>query len=92
MHQNTLGVWVYTDTLQEVSSASRPCGYCGLASTKEGYDGCIGELKDVMNACCGHGEMRMAYVQFNDSKRISGYVAISYMKKRVLKVCQTFLS
>lgn len=41
------------------------CGHCNLKRTPEGYDGCVGELQGVMNACCGHGDYRMAYVQFN---------------------------
>lgn len=42
------------------------CAKCGLLPTKEGHDGCIGELKDpdVMNACCGHGDDSQTYVQF----------------------------
>lgn len=41
------------------------CSHCNLKKTKEGYDGCIGHLENVRNACCGHGEIKMAYVQFN---------------------------
>lgn len=41
------------------------CGHCGLHRTKQGHDGCIGELDSVMNACCGHGETSAAYVQFD---------------------------
>lgn len=40
------------------------CGNCGLHRTKQGHDGCIGELEGVMNACCGHGQDSVAYVQF----------------------------
>lgn len=66
------------------------CGYCGLSRTPEGYDGCIGELKGgVMNACCGHGDDRCAYVQFSHSDYskepnkilIQGKKAIDYIKK-----------
>ncbi len=41
------------------------CGHCGLKRTPEGHDGCIGKLKGVMNACCGHGDSSIAYVQFD---------------------------
>jgi hypothetical protein len=41
------------------------CSHCRKDRTKEGHDGCIGTLNGVMNACCGHGEAKMAYVQFN---------------------------
>ena len=40
------------------------CDHCGLKRTKEGHDGCIGTLDGVANACCGHGEINAAYVQF----------------------------
>lgn len=64
------------------------CSHCGLNRTQEGYDGCIGELKGVANACCGHGEDNAAYVQFfhknyeykpNDI-RLEGKEAIKYIK------------
>ena len=41
------------------------CGHCNLKRTSEGHDGCIGTLPNVMNACCGHGEDSVAYVQLN---------------------------
>ena len=64
------------------------CNYCGLPNTKEGHDGCIGTLKNVMNACCGHGHTRAAYVQFYhdnyknepNKKRIEGEEALKYIK------------
>jgi len=63
--------------------AKEICGHCGLKRTAEGYDGCIGELNTakVMNACCGHGEDRTAYVQFWNGERIAGKIAIEYIKK-----------
>lgn len=59
---------------------TKPCGACGLGFTKEGHDGCIGELKDVINACCGHGISNDAYVQFSKTNRIDGQDAINYIK------------
>ncbi len=44
----------------------RSCGHCGLPNTPQGHDGCLGILPGVMNACCGHGEIREAYVQFSN--------------------------
>lgn len=41
------------------------CNHCGLQRTKEGHDGCIGTLENVRNACCGHGDTPVAYVQFD---------------------------
>lgn len=57
------------------------CNHCGKNRTKEGHDGCIGTLPspDIMNACCGHGEVVMAYVQFYSKKRIAGKEALKYI-------------
>lgn len=65
------------------------CGYCKKYRTKEGYDGCIGKLENVKNACCGHGETKQAYVQFDHDEydidsnkyRISGQEAIDFIIK-----------
>ena len=69
--------------------AKETCGHCGLNRTEQGHDGCIGTLKGVMNACCGHGQDSAAYVQFdheyykNESNKylIKGDEAIAYIKK-----------
>ena len=57
------------------------CSKCGKNPTKEGHDGCIGTLpcKSVMNACCGHGDDSIAYVQFWDSPQIYSKEAINYI-------------
>lgn len=68
------------------------CGHCGLNRTTEGHDGCIGTLENVMNACCGHGEVMMAYIQFDHEDyrkepnkfRLSGEVALRYIKAKKL--------
>jgi len=57
------------------------CGHCGKKRTPEGHDGCIGTLENVMNACCGHGETKMAYVQFWDGKIIDGKEALKYINQ-----------
>ena len=65
------------------------CGHCGLCRTSEGHDGCIGTLEGVKNACCGHGEVTKAYVQFdhddyeNEPNKlwIGGQDAFDYIKK-----------
>lgn len=65
--------WVYMSDGKLVSSDSdRPCAHCGKENTPEGYDGCIGEIRWAMNACCGHGSLREAYCQFWSRRRISG--------------------
>jgi hypothetical protein len=72
--------WVYIDTWQPVENApDRSCGFCGLANTSEGHDGCISSLPGVMNACCGHGRKSEAYIQFADGRRVSGEDALAEM-------------
>ena len=53
-----------------------PCKYCGKYRTYEGHDGCLGELIGITNACCGHGNTRLAYVQFLDGTSVRGEDAI----------------
>lgn len=64
------------------------CGACGLKRTPQGHDGCIGTLPEdkVMNACCGHGEDRTAYVQFWDGDIIRGNEALEYQFKHKSKM------
>jgi hypothetical protein len=66
--------WVYSDTKESTvqTHKERSCGYCDMYSTDEGHDGCLGTLKGVMNACCGHGQKKEAYVQFLDGVSIHG--------------------
>jgi hypothetical protein len=47
-------------------TGDRPCISCGLAATPEGYDGCLGRLPGVTNACCGHGGVVQPYVAYED--------------------------
>ncbi|GJM84307.1 hypothetical protein HMSSN139_68030 [Paenibacillus sp. HMSSN-139] len=81
------GVWVYSDTKEPTvingEYNERPCGQCGMHQTKEGHDSCLGTLKGVMNACCGHGHTRDAYVQLLDGTTIRGHDA--WMLQNVLK-------
>ena len=49
------------------------CDHCDLQRTPEGYDGCLGKLPGVMNACCGHGKFGSGtYVQLLDGTSIAG--------------------
>ncbi len=74
-----------------MSIYDNPCGHCGMEKTIEGHDGCIGTLENVMNACCGHGETNLAYIQFNHDNyknepnkiRISGIQALNYIKQNL---------
>lgn len=64
--------WAYVDTQELVkNNPDRPCGHCGLSNTPEGYDGCLGHIEGAQNACCGHGEESIAYIQFKD-KHLEG--------------------
>lgn len=80
-----LGDW---DGLWSTTVGFTHCDFCGLGPTPEGHDGCIGTLPGVMNACCGHGDTGVAYVQFyhDDYKnepnkvRIAGQEALDYIE------------
>lgn len=76
-------VWRYcVDDCPVKDDPQRPCNHCGLATTDEGHDGCLGTLPGVMNACCGHGIVRDAYIQFPDSREtIRGNEAIEFIKQ-----------
>lgn len=74
------GQWVYSDTKQPTANNQRDCGFCGLSNTKEGHDGCLDTLPGLMNACCGHGELNEAFVQFWDGKIIKGQRAIKIIQ------------
>jgi len=77
------GRWVFGDTLEDTESTwkQRPCGRCGLYSTPEGHDACLGTLPGVTNACCGHGNAGAAYIQYGDGRYVQGQHAIGRMKK-----------
>lgn len=68
--------WVFCDTKTPTVNNPRPCGYCGLVNTDDGHDGCLGELQGVMNACCGHGQVDIAYLQYWDGSAIYGKRAV----------------
>ena len=73
--------WVYWDTGESVEGNDRPCGYCKKENTIEGHDGCLGTLKGIRNACCGHGQESEAYVQFSDNYCIRESEALKFMGK-----------
>lgn len=72
------GLWVYADTGEPTAGSKRPCGRCHKQSTAEGHDACLGTLAGVMNACCGHGDDRMAYVQMNGGSTLRGPDALEF--------------
>ena len=70
-------------TSKDAGSGQRgTCTNCRKGPTPEGHDGCLGTLPGlIMNACCGHGDNNVAYIQYwgengKGGKRISGDEAI----------------
>jgi len=75
------GKFVYSDTKEITVNNNRPCGYCGLPNTSQNYDGCLGKLPKIMNACCGHGQEDESYLQYWDGSIISGKQAIKEIER-----------
>ena len=74
--------WFYVDSGLPTVGSDRQCGHCGKESTKEGHDGCVGTLPGVMNACCGHGIVSEAYIQFSPNHCLRGKDAINEIERR----------
>ena len=75
------GEWLYKDTLTPTAGNERPCGNCGGEYTEEGHDKCLGTLPGVMNACCGHGVKREAYVQIDSKNIVKGTEALKLIEQ-----------
>jgi len=77
------GEWVYLDTKEpsRFTYLERSCGKCGEKNTPEGHDPCLGTLPGVMNACCGHGVVKEAYIQYEDGSTVRGEIAIHESNK-----------
>lgn len=78
------GAWRYVDTkgpIEYSQFSRRSCGHCSKDPTPEGHDACLGPLPDVMNACCGHGRVEEAYVQFWGGARLAGQAALDFAKE-----------
>jgi hypothetical protein len=61
-------VWIYCDTLEQLSN-KRPCNHCKLDFEQtDGYavDPCYGKLEGVLGACCGHGNPNKQYINMAD--------------------------
>lgn len=83
------GRWVYSDNKQPSINENgeyieRECARCGMESTVEGHDACLGTLPGVENACCGHGIEDEAYVQFS---QLQGKAALDWIKPHRGKRC-----
>ena len=76
------GIWIYSDLNKPVESVKNiRCGYCGSSKTKAGHDGCLGELPNIMNACCGHGNTDEMYIQYLNGVCVQGKEAFLVIKK-----------
>lgn len=71
------GEWLYSDDMTPTAGNERDCGFCGKKNTQEGHDGCLGTLPNVMNACCGHGVKKDAYIQYCNEKILKGKQAMN---------------
>lgn len=77
-----LGEWVYVDDRTYVRDRpERACGWCGVEQSAEGHDPCIANLEGVVNACCGHGCVETAYVEFSDGRYFFGPEAAEVQRK-----------
>jgi hypothetical protein len=63
-----------------MSYTREPCSLCKQSSTPEGHDPCIARLPGVRNACCGHGDPELAYVQLQDWSSLQGWDALEWMR------------
>ena len=77
---NEDGQWRYLDNMEPTADNPRKCGSCDDKDREDGHDACIGELKGLMNACCGHGQQRTAYVQFLDGTGVHGVDATTIIE------------
>lgn len=73
--------WVYADTHQPTDQLDRPCTHCGQRATAEGHDACLGALPGVANACCGHGDAQLAYIQYINGTVKRGADAVEAFKE-----------
>lgn len=75
---------LYTPSLAGSGQFAK-CAHCKknpIVDGNEVYDGCLGKLDTslLMNACCGHSDNSLAYVQFWNGECIRGEAAIILQK------------
>lgn len=70
--------WI--DKNGEIIKDEQVCCKCKKSPTLEGHDSCLGTLKGVKNACCGHGHIEDTYVQFDNDKVLRGVEALKYFE------------
>lgn len=75
--------WRYKDTGLPYVENSRSCTICSRFAGDDGHDPCIANLEGVKNACCGHGFIDDAYIQFHDGRgTIRGEDALTEFRSR----------
>jgi len=50
--------WRYVDNGNLLQNEERACVRCGKHPTPEGFDACMGHIKNAVSVCCGHGVER----------------------------------
>lgn len=70
--------WYYLDDDKPTAETwkDKPCGQCNLPNRSDEHDACLGELPNVINACCGHGNVDEAYIVYEDETIERGDAAI----------------
>lgn len=64
--------WYFTETGIPLGNPNQvPCKKCGKLPTPDGHDACLGALRDVSHACCGHGHPEDSYVIRRDGTDMS---------------------
>lgn len=76
------GEWRYLDNDEPTVDGwkNRDCGKCKKPNRPDGHDACLGVLPNVINACCGHGSIKEAYVQFEDKSIQRGEKALRHFE------------
>jgi len=62
--EKELEQWCYSFDGKPIWMEDRPCPRCNQMPTDEGHDACLGNLKGVENACCGHG-VAVPYIEYS---------------------------
>lgn len=84
---NTDKEWVFDNGKKVSDNIEIRCGKCNKNPTTEGHDACLKTLPCVMNACCGHGDLKQAYIQLLDGTCVRGKHA--RMMQRILMEAET---
>lgn len=65
--------WFYSDTDEPTVGNPRMCGHCKKPDREDDIDACLGVLPGVANACCGHGQQKESYIQFENGMTVRGF-------------------